>query len=76
MDHVCDSSCTCKQDLATAAMALEEASKRLSASMFSDSDELVESCYAFFRVAKTRFFGARAAYQDHLQELSSGPGLG
>jgi hypothetical protein len=70
MDHVCDSTCTCKMDMAVAAMALEEASKRLSASIFSDSDDLIDSYYAFFRLAKAKFCGARAAYQDHLKELS------
>jgi hypothetical protein len=71
MDHVCDSTCHCKKDLAEAAVALEEASKLLTASIFAGSDELIDSYYAFFRLAKAKFCGARAAYQDHLEEMSS-----
>lgn len=70
MGHVCDSTCNCKMDLAAAAVALEEASKLLAASIFAGSDETIDSCYAFFRLAKAKFCGARAAYQDHLMELS------
>jgi hypothetical protein len=73
MDHVCDSTCACKMAMAVAAMGLEDASKMLSASIFSDSDDLVESYYAFFRLAKAKFCGARAAYQDHLREMSALP---
>jgi hypothetical protein len=60
-------------DLAIAARALEEASQRLSASIFSDSDDLIDSYYAFFRLAKAKFCGARAAYQDHLKEVAAQP---
>ena len=71
MDHICDSTCACRRDLAAAALALEEASKLLTASIFSGSDDLTDSYYAFFRLAKVKFCGARAAYKDHLTELSS-----
>jgi hypothetical protein len=72
MDHICDSTCACKRDLATAAAALEEASKLLAASVFSGCcDDVTESYYAFFRLAKAKFRGARAAYKDHLREMVS-----
>jgi hypothetical protein len=71
MDHLCDSTCTCRIDLTNAATALEEASKLLTSSIYSGSDDLTESYYAFFRLAKAKFCGARAAYQDHRQELNS-----
>ena len=71
MDHICDSTCNCKMDMAAAAMALEEASRMLTASIFSGSEDLVDSYYAFFRLAKVKFMGARAAYKDHLKELSA-----
>jgi hypothetical protein len=71
MNHVCDSMCNCKSDLETAAKALEEASRMLSASIFAGPDDLVDSYYAFFRLSKAKFCGALAAYKDHQKELSS-----
>ena len=71
MDHICDSNCTCKSDLEAAAMALEEASKLLTACIFAGSDDVVDSYYAFFRLAKAKFCGALGAYKDHLKEISS-----
>ncbi len=69
MTHVCDSSCACRNDLARAAAALEEASQLLRASIMSDSDDLADSYYAVFRLTKAKFCGARAAYKDHLREI-------
>jgi hypothetical protein len=48
----------------------------LSESILSDSDEMIEMYYAFFRAAKAKFCGARAAHRDHLAEATAGAGLG
>ncbi len=71
MTHKCDSSCNCKSELELAAMALEEASKLLTASIVAGPDDLVDSCYAFFRLSRAKFCGALAAYKDHLTEFSA-----
>ncbi|MES1258104.1 MAG: hypothetical protein ABUS51_06725 [Acidobacteriota bacterium] len=55
-------------DLNAAAAGLAEASRLLSQSILSDSDEVIEVYYAFVRMAKAKFSGAMAAYRDHLQD--------
>ena len=60
--------CECRMDLNAAAAGLAEASKLLSASILSDSDEVIETYYAFVRAAKAKFCGAMAAYRDHLMD--------
>jgi hypothetical protein len=61
-------------DLNAAAAGLAEASRLLAASIQSDSDETMETYYAFFRAAKARFCGARAAYRDHFADVGSTAG--
>jgi hypothetical protein len=61
-------------DLNKAAAGLAEASRLLSDSVFTGPDELIETYYAFFRAAKSKFCGARAAYLDHHNEAAVGPG--
>ena len=75
MQKKCGPGCQCRADLNAAGAALAEASKLLSQSVMSDSDELIETYYAFFRAAKAKFCGARAAHRDHLAEATSGAGL-
>jgi hypothetical protein len=60
-------------DLNAAAAGLAEASRLLSESIFSGSDDLMEMYYAFFRREKSKFCGARAAYKDHLLSSQKGP---
>jgi hypothetical protein len=42
----------------------------LSESVSTGNDELIETYYAFFRAAKSKFCGARAAYLDHHGEAA------
>jgi len=72
----CEPGCRCRADLNAAGAALAEASRLLSESILSDSDEMIEMYYAFFRAAKAKFCGARAAHRDHLAEATAGAGLG
>jgi hypothetical protein len=58
-------------DLNAAAAGLAEASRLLSQSVLSDSDEVIEVYYAFVRTAKAKFSGAMAAYRDHLQDQAT-----
>lgn len=60
--------CQYWMDLNAAAAGLAEASRLLSESFFSESDDLMEMHYAFFRGAKSKFCGARAAYRDHVAD--------
>jgi hypothetical protein len=69
--HQCGPECECRIDLTKAAAALEEASRLLSASVLFDSDEAIETCYAFVRASKAKFSGAMSAYKDHLREPKS-----
>jgi hypothetical protein len=66
MRHVCSPECDCKIDLNAAAAGLAAASRLLSDSIVSDSDEKIEMYFAFVRVAKAKAAGALAAYRDHL----------
>jgi hypothetical protein len=65
MCRICGETCECRIDLNAAAAGLAEASRLLSDSVGAGSDEMVEMYYAFFRVAKSKFCGALAAYRDH-----------
>jgi hypothetical protein len=65
MDHKCNADCICRLDLDAAAAALAEASRLLYNSILPGSDDLIETYYAYFRAAKVKFCGARAAYIDH-----------
>jgi hypothetical protein len=76
MHHTCGPTCECRIDLNKAAAGLAEASRLLSESIFAGPDELIETYYAFFRAAKSKFCGARAAYLDHQSEPALGSGLG
>jgi hypothetical protein len=68
MEHVCTSRCECRTDLIAATAALEEASRLLSASIFSGSADVIKTRFAFVRAAKVKASGAFAAYQDHFAE--------
>ena len=68
MEHTCGPACECRMDLNAAAAGLAEASRLLSQSVLSDSDDVIELYYAFVRAAKAKFSGAMAAYRDHLQD--------
>jgi hypothetical protein len=65
MNHKCDAECICRHELDAADTALAEASRRLSDSILSGSDETIENYYASFRAAKAKFCVARADYLDH-----------
>jgi hypothetical protein len=66
MRHVCSPECDCKIDLNAAAAGLAVASRLLSDSIVSDSDEKIEMYFTFVRGAKAKAAGALAAYRDHL----------
>jgi hypothetical protein len=66
MQHICTLDCKCKLDLCKAAAGLAEASRMLSASMMSDSNDLIQDYLAFFKVERARTEGALGAYRDHL----------
>jgi len=71
MQHTCGPACECRKDLNAAAAGLAEASRLLSQSILSDSDEMIELYYAFVRASKAKFSGAMAAYRDHLEEQAA-----
>jgi hypothetical protein len=63
--HTCGPGCECRSDLNKAAAELAEASRILSESVSTGNDRLIEMYYAFFRAARSKFCGARAAYLDY-----------
>jgi hypothetical protein len=72
--HTCGPTCECRIDLNKAAAGLAEASRLLSDSISTGPDEIIETYYAFFRAAKSKFCGARAAYLDHRDETAINSG--
>ena len=68
MDHICSSECECRVDLDKAVVALTEATRILSVSIFGGSKEQIESHYAYVRRAKARVAGALSAFADHFLE--------
>lgn len=66
--------CECRSDLNNAAAGLAEAARMLSESVSTGNDELIETFYAFFRAARSKFCGARAAYLDHHGEAALASG--
>ncbi len=43
----------------------------LAESVSTGNDDLIDSYYAFFRAAKSKFCGARAACLDHRREVAT-----
>ena len=68
--QACGYRCECRSDLNNAAAGLAEASRMLADAVSTGNDELIETYYAFFRAAKAKFYGARAAYRDHRFEAA------
>jgi hypothetical protein len=68
VEHACTTNCECRTDLIAATAALEEASRLLLASIFSRSEDVIETRFAFVKAAKVKLSGAFAAYQDHFVE--------
>ncbi len=68
--HECMPNCPCKVDLDAAVAALTEASRLLSASILSGSEEIIEERFGSARIAWLRLIGARAAYKDHFVETA------
>jgi hypothetical protein len=66
--HACTPACQCRINLNAAVAALEEASSILSASILSGSHEVIETRFAFVRMAWVKAVGAFAAYRDHFGE--------
>jgi hypothetical protein len=54
--------------LGAAALDLVSATRLLSDSIMSSSDDLIEICYARVRGEAAKVHGARAAWLDHLRE--------
>ena len=67
MQHRCNPDCDCRIKLNRAADGLTEASRLLSRSILSDSEEAIEFYYAFLRMAKEKFSIAMEAYRAHVQ---------
>lgn len=65
MGHICDATCEDKIRLDAAVAALEESSRRLMASLTSDSGDGIETAYARFQLAKAQFSLARAICRDY-----------
>jgi hypothetical protein len=70
MRHRCSDVCPCRKDLDAAALDLARATRLLSDSIMSNSDDLIEICYARVRGAAAKVQGARAAWHDHLSEVA------
>jgi hypothetical protein len=68
VEHNCTPDCECRLDLNAAVAALAEASRLLSVSIFSGSEEIIETRFAFVRAASVKANGAFAAYRDHFAE--------
>jgi hypothetical protein len=71
--HACGYRCECRRDLNNAAAGLAEAARMLAESVSTGNDDLIDSYYAFFRAAKSKFCGARAAHLDHRREAATPP---
>ncbi len=69
--HACGYRCECRRDLNNAAAGLAEAARMLAESVSTGNDDLIDSYYAFFRAAKSKFCGARAACLDHRREVAT-----
>ena len=68
--HRCAPGCECRSDLNRAAEGLAAPSRMLSDSVSTGNDELIETYYAFFRAARAKFCGARAAWLDQYGEAA------
>jgi len=66
--HVCTSTCDYKIDLDAAAVALAEASRLLSVSIFSEPKWTVETQFVSVRIAWLELNRAISAYRDHFAE--------
>jgi hypothetical protein len=72
--HACGHRCECRSDLNNAAAGLAEAARMLAESVSTGNDLLIDTHYAFFRAAKSKFCGARAAHLDHRGEAALAAG--
>jgi hypothetical protein len=69
MMRSCGRECQCRQDLDSAVTGLERSSRLLSAFVFAEPNEMIETYYAAVRASELKLKGAMAAYRDHLLEV-------
>lgn len=67
MAHVCDANCENCARLDEAVARLEISTGLLMKTVLSDSDEAVELAWSKLRLAKVRFFSARALCRENCQ---------
>jgi hypothetical protein len=68
MPHLCTLECPQKKDLAGVASALATASNAFAISVRCDAEEVIETKYRAFSIAKDKFVVALQVYREHFSD--------